>query len=496
VNKETTMSTEQLIAILLYRWRIISVLMVAGLICASLFYLVRPASYTAETTLYVAARADASATSAYDGNLLSQQRIKSYEELVTSPRITGQVVSDLKLPDSPDELASELSASSAVESIVMTVKATQGTPDGAASVANSAANSLIQVVNDLEKPRTPGAVQPVEIRVVQPASAPERASNAGLWTTLMIGLLVGLILGATFSLLRFIIDKSVKAHDELANLVSAPYLGSVPYDSSVAGNTPQQVIAGNSVAAEAVRQIRTSVQFLEIDRESRVFAVTSAVESEGKTTTAAYLAVALASTGQKVTLVEGDLRRPSLATAFGLDAAVGLTSVLSRRVSLQDAVLSTGTPGLAILPAGHLPPNPSELLGSSQMKQVIEGLRDRSDIVLIDTPPLVPVTDAAAMAECVDGYLLVCKAGKTTVTQVASAMRMLEPLSKAVVGGILTMTRQDKSGGYERYSSYVDPNRASAAIDTRDAEGNAGSYSRPTPSPSPRPSGRAHRAQG
>ena len=204
--------------------------------------------------------------------------------------------------------------------------------------------------------------------------------------------------------------------------------------------------------AEAFRQLRTNLQFIDVDRPHRVLVITSAMPSEGKTTTLANLAIALATAGHRVLVVDADLRRPKLTDLLGLDRSVGLTNVLSGRVA-PGQVIQHWAEGVDVLASGPLPPNPSELLGSTQMASTLQHLGAQYDIVLVDTPPLLPVADAAAVAPATDGVLLVCRF-KTTREQLGGAVHALQAVSAALLGTVFSMVPARGPRAYANYNSY------------------------------------------
>jgi non-specific protein-tyrosine kinase len=208
----------------------------------------------------------------------------------------------------------------------------------------------------------------------------------------------------------------------------------------------------HSQRAEAFRQLRTNLQFVDIDNSPRSIVVTSSIPAEGKSTTCANLAISLAQAGLKVVLVEGDLRRPQISDYMGIESAVGLTSVLIGRVALEDAIQPWGGDGLLfMLPCGPIPPNPAELLGSHGMAELVKQLEASADIVLIDAPPLLPVTDAAVLAALTDGAILVVASGKTRRDQVKLAAASLSNVGARLLGVVLTMV-SGRSGDANSYS--------------------------------------------
>lgn len=198
-----------------------------------------------------------------------------------------------------------------------------------------------------------------------------------------------------------------------------------------------------SPVAEAYRQLRTNIQFSSLDRPIKTLLVTSTSPEEGKSTTLANLAITMAQADRRVILVDCDLRRPVLHQLFRVGNGVGLTTVVANRDAQEIPFAPTEVPGLLLLPSGPLPPNPSELLGSNRMAEVIEQLKQQADYVLFDSPPIVVVTDAAVLASKVDGVILVIRAGKTKREYAQRAKAMLDKVNANLLGVVLNGVRYE-----------------------------------------------------
>jgi capsular exopolysaccharide synthesis family protein len=206
------------------------------------------------------------------------------------------------------------------------------------------------------------------------------------------------------------------------------------------------VASPRSPISEAYRTLRTNLGFSSLDRPLKTMVVTSPGPEAGKSTTLANLAVTLAQAEKKVVLVDCDLRRPSQHQLFGLTNEVGLTTMVMDDEAMSDPPLrETAVPGLWLLPSGPLPPNPSELLGSRRMEEIIDVLSQRADIVLFDAPPIIAVTDAAVLSSKVDGVLLVINAGGTKRDHAQSAKALLEKVNAHLVGAVLNNVKIDTS---------------------------------------------------
>jgi capsular exopolysaccharide synthesis family protein len=272
-----------------------------------------------------------------------------------------------------------------------------------------------------------------------------------------VALVVGLMLGVGLAFLLEYLDDRLKTKEDVEQVMpGVPVLGMIPTLGGWRDKASTVVVSlsdPKSPAAEAYRSLRTSVQFIGLDRSIRTLQITSPAESEGKSTTIANLAVALAGAGQRVVVVDADLRRPRIHDFFGLDHAIGLTSVLIGEVSLSRALQpAPGISHVHILPSGPIPPNPSELLASERAAEVFRTLRDHADIVLIDCPPVLPVTDATVLAHRIDATLLVVHAGHTEQRQLKRAVEMLTQVEAPLLGIVLNgLTDERAYGNKYRY---------------------------------------------
>ena len=435
-------------------WIIVIGVVVLGLGGAAGFYALRPPLYTAGLTMYVSSQQGDTAQQAYQGAQLSQQRVKSYVALINSRRVGEDVIRELGLDETPEDFTKQVTASSALDSVLIDVSVTDRSPQQAARLANSIGSVFTDLVNDLERPTQLGAQQAVAVRVVQPAEVPDRPSSTGLAVTLAAGLLIGLALGAAAALARSAMDVSITTPDQLRELVGVPNLGRIVFSQAVPKHPLTVHEDPQSPRAEAFRQLRTNLQFVAVDEPPKAIVVTSSLPSEGKTTTIVNLAIAMAYGGSRVLVIEADLRRPKVSELLGLERTVGLTSVLSGRLPPEQAIQPWGNRAFDVLASGPLPPNPSELLASNQMASMLVELRGHYDMILIDTPPLLPVTDAAAVVPATDGALLVCRYKKTSRAQLTAAAEALRNVSATLLGTVFSMVPSKGPHAYAEYKAY------------------------------------------
>jgi len=445
------------------RWKLVLAGLLVGLIAAAVLIWVTPREYAAQVTIYVSAQAGANdAVSAYQGNLLSEQKVKSYTQLLTSHRIAGDVVDQLHLDVSSGEVRNKIVASAKPETVLLTVTVRDRSPQRAREIADAVGAAFGRLVAELEQPADPARAPAVMAKVVEPAQLPTTPVIPRPAVNLALGALLGLLAGGAAALIRNALDTTVKSVDQLRRITDAPNLGAIAFDREVPLHPLVVHQRPQSPVAEAFRQIRTNLQFVDVDRQRKVIVVTSSISEEGKTTTLCNLGIALAHGGSRVVLVEGDLRRPKVADYLGLEGGVGLTSLLAGRVALGQAIQPWGRGMFDVLASGPIPPNPSELVASRQMANLLAELGTRYDVVLVDAPPLLPVTDAAALGTWCDGALLVVRHGRATRNQVATAVAALDAVSVRMLGTVLTMA---PSSGPDAYYHYYSPGRGDARHD-------------------------------
>jgi len=290
-------------------------------------------------------------------------------------------------------------------------------------------------------------------QLVTPASPPASPIKPTPLRTGVVALTVGVIFGVGLAFLFEYLDDTIKAKEELERAVPGlPVVGLIPSVADWKERKQPVVVSlsdAKSAAAEAYRSLRTSIQFMGLDRPLRTIQVTSPSAAEGKTTTIANLAVAVAQTGQRVVVVSCDLRRPRVHEFFGLSNAVGFTSVLLGDVPVSGALQNVeGTDGLMLLASGPIPPNPSELLAGRRAVEALAALLTEADVLLIDSPPVLPVTDAAVLAGRVDATLLVATAGETTRRELHRAHEVLRQVDAHLIGTVLNGVEGDAAYGY------------------------------------------------
>lgn len=433
----------------------ITLLTLVGVGSATAYSFTETATYTATSKVFVSTQSSGTTSELAQGNTFTVQRVKTYADLVGTPLVLGPVVESLGLPTTADKLAKRVAAEAPLDTSIIAISVIDTDPARAAAIANATAESLTATVQDIETPDGEGAISPVKLTSAQEATAPMSPVSPNIPLNIALGLIVGLALGLGLAALRETMDTRIRSKRDVEQLTDVPILGGIVFDPK-AKERPLIVHADpRSPRAESFRSLRTNLQYLDIGRSDRAFVITSSIETEGKSTTGANLAIALADAGNRVLLVDADLRRPKIAEYMGLDGTMGLTDLLVGTVQPDDVIQPWGKGNLSVLPAGHIPPNPSELLGSDRMTHFIGAFNDAFDVVIFDSPPLLPVTDAAILARNVGGAIVVVAAGRTHKVQLTGALAALATVGAPVSGLVLTMlpTKGPDAYGYGHYGS-------------------------------------------
>lgn len=461
------MSVAQYLRILRQQWFVVVLLATLSVGAAAAFTARQTPMYSATTQLFVSVvGSDANVADMTEGSTFIQQRVKSYADIVTSPAVLDGVIQELRLPTTSAGLAGQVTVDSPLDTVLLNVNVSDSDPTRAANIANAIAEYFPRFVAQIETPD--GQTRsPVTISVPKPAIVPSSPVSPRVPLNIALGLLVGLGVGVGAAVLRDQLNTSICGVADVEKLTGAIPLGVVPYDPG----TPKQPLVDadeQGPRAEAFRTLRTNLQFADVDHPPRVIIVTSPLPSEGKSTSACNVALTLALGGARVVLVDGDLRKPAVGKYLGISNAAGLTSVLSGRHELRDVVVTYGRDMLSILPSGPTPPNPSELLGSQQMADLLGVLANHYDMVVVDAPPLLPVTDAAVLASAADGAVLVLRHGRTRREEAQRAIQALAAVNAKLLGTVLNFApKRTRRGGYDGYGyGYGYGNSAKGGADT------------------------------
>lgn len=455
------MELSDYLRILRMRW--LGVLLITVLVvgAGAAYTFTRPKVYASDASGFVTVGSGGSALASVNDEL-AKSRAKSYEDLATSRATAQEVIDDLGLDTTPAALVGQISVTQPEDTVSIKITAKASSPRAAQELANAWVAALATQVQKIEDPLGKDRPNTPKITPVEGAEVPSTPVSPNPPRNLALALVLGLLLGFGYAMLRHTLDRRLRTPEAVQRLFSVPVVGAVPQSKSLArgadGRVPlvalEDARRGGSAngAAEAFRKLRTNLVYMRVDDPVKVIVVTSPKPSDGKSTVAANLAAAMALSGQPVTLVDGDLRRPMVAASLGVDDQVGVTDVLVGRVAARDALQTwPGEPNLRILASGKIPPNPSELLASKAMRQLLAELSAESTVI-VDAPPLLPVTDGALLTASADGALVVITTGQTLDVELDTALGNLTTVNGEALGVIMNRgSRRSMGGDYYYY---------------------------------------------
>lgn len=425
-------------------WVLIAATAVGGALGYGLSLQVAP-TYEATTTLLVTQRQTEGVVQLNDIQT-AERMANTFSRMVTLRPVLEQAIADGALPFSITDLDTAIAVNNPTGTQLLEVSARANDADIAARMANTVAAAFISS-NEAERTSRPGTVSVVEDAIAPDYPvAPRPRLNAVLAAMLAIG-----AAGAVVLLVEYL-DDTVKGPEQAQEITGLPTLGRIERFEGMRSPREQLQSATKprSTVAEAYRAARTNLTYaLDLGRERKLVLVTSPGPGEGKTTTAANLAVVFGLAGHRVCVIDTDLRRPTLHRVYGLENGEGLTTLLlAREPDIDRAVQRSIYTNVSVVTAGPLPPNPSELLGSARMQEVLERLRGRFDIVLLDSPPALVVTDASVLSTLVDGLVVVARAGKTRRGALKATIEELAQSGRPIAGVILNRVANREAGYY------------------------------------------------
>ena len=434
----------------------------------------QPKVYAASSSGYVTV-GESGTVDVLSGSTAAKERARSYAAIVSSEAVAQKIKQNTpELSLSTGQIRSSLTATAGDNAALITVSAQASSPKNAQLLANSALQATADYIKEIEQ--NPGNAQALVNGDSNAAATPPANSNTvrviplnnasvnpplvspNYQQNTLIGAVIGLVVVYTAIFLRRALDQRIRTRDDATKATGASILGVLPVSEDL---NEENIVNGDTddhIAQESIRQLRTNLRFVNVDTPPRSFIVTSAVPGEGKSTVSLSLARSLADAGSPVILIDADLRRPTVAKKLKLDAKVGLTQVLAGQVEIANAVHQLGDSNLFVLPAGRIPPNPSELLGSDKMRQLINELSEEF-IVVVDVPPLLPVTDASLLSHSVDGVILVGSIGRSHREQMTEASSILKKVNANLFGLVLNRAPRKGLGnsyyGFGYASTYV-----------------------------------------
>jgi polysaccharide biosynthesis transport protein len=488
------------------RWWLVAIALVVGLGAALAYSSLRTPMYSSTATLTYQKQTDVSSALSgltYTPTLDIDRELKTSADLLTGNTMKGRVREALAQQGKWAGSSTTVTAAPVADSNALGITATSPNAQMAAVVANAYADVFVasrlglmldqftqaqkiiqaklsryvtpqsrqdagyyQLATRLQDLRVMQALATGNYRLAEPATAATKPFAPKPVRDALLGLVIGLIGGVVAVFLAEQLDVRVRSQDEISKTLRLPIVGRLPRPSRDASREPGLAVLRepDGQSAEAFRILRGNLDYVAVDTDMQSFLVTSSALGEGKTTTACSLAVTLVRTGKRVVLVDADLRRSCVHRQFELPNRIGLTSVAAEHATLQEAlqtvelsgVVDAGgrkaasaaerPPTLRILTAGPLPPNPNEIVASERMAAIIKELESDSDLVIVDSPPFMAVGDAGALADKVDGILLVMRLGRVTRSSLRYASEFVNPLPCRKLGIAVTNVQHEGAG--------------------------------------------------
>jgi capsular exopolysaccharide synthesis family protein len=444
-----------------HRWWLIATCPIAAALVAGIVSLLLPPVYEAHVALLVRPAQPLATTDPNVANLTTDQISLTYATLMTERPLLVQVSSQLGLTVRPEDLAKEITVAPQPNTQILDVAVRDTNPALARDLANQLVAALVAEVKvfQSQETQTPNSRTGDDLVVVSPAVLPDRPVSPDVLLNVAIAFVAGLLVAGGIALLLDYLDQSIKSDDELTERVGLSAVGHIAFVPAGQGKRGELVtLDASSHASEAYKALRTSLLFSAVDHELKVIVITSAEQGEGKSRTASNLAIALAHSENKTLLVDADFRRPSQHRIFGRIRNVGLSNLLLKDVNEKDAITSVETvPNLWLLTSGPTPPNPSELLGSGRMRELMARLSEDFQYVIVDTPPVNAVTDASILAASAGGTILVVEQRRTTVPALIRARQTLDRVGAHTIGVVMNKLRA-RGGSYSyAYGYYATP---------------------------------------
>jgi succinoglycan biosynthesis transport protein ExoP len=489
-----TVSPFELLSVLWRRRVVVVATVIASVVVVLALSLRSPKQYSASAQLLF--RDPGFAQALFGNNLFStgqqepQRTTQTNIDVVTSLNVAAEAARLLKTREPVSSLLESITVNPNSNADIATIKSTRSSPREAAAVGGAVADGAIiyrretdrstvaqaeELVNQSLKTAAPGeqlklaeslrqlgvlrSLQTGDAEVIARAQPNGTPVSPKPKRDAILGLIVGLLLGCGLALLVDFLDRRLKTLEDFERVCpDYPVIASVPHTAGSARAAKH--LAGPT--GESYRMLREGLRFLDPTGGARCFVITSADESEGKSTVAVNLSTALAAIGRRVILLEADMRRPTVATMLGIGrGAPGLSDMLVSSGELEDYLVAIeSAPGLSVLPSGTVPPNSADLLSAGRMAEVLASVREAADFVIVDSPPLLPVADTRVLLRLseVDGVIMIGRAGVSRRDRVRAASRLLAQSGLRVFGLVVTDVKMTSSSGYYHYD-YEEPQR-------------------------------------
>jgi capsular exopolysaccharide synthesis family protein len=476
VRKAPSLELRDYLRILRTYWLGSLVILLLAVLAGAGWTLTQPRIYSAMASGLVQAPTGDDPSTAYAADALSKSQAQSYVQLATSLSVANAVAKSMGTGVRPAVLLSRVQATLPDSTAIIEITALGPTPQSASTLANAWVKATATQVTKVQDSGSGISGQTTRFVPLASASVPTAPISPDVKAALLLAGIIGLLIGFVYAIIRNHLDRRVRSAAYIETNFRVSVLGTIPINplltegNQLISNQPNVRTEDrhtNFAMAESLRELRTNLSYVDVDNPPKLIVVTSPRPADGKSTIAANLAEALASsTAQRVIAIDCDLRRPSLSKIFNVADGAGLTDVLSGRAQLGDVTQQVGeSSNLWVIGAGRIPPNPSELLGSRSLKEILAFLGEHA-IVILDAPPVLPVTDAVVLSNSADGVLVVVSARSTTYDQLDRTLQLVGRGGGKLLGAVLNQvpTRGQDARDYGYYGGSYYQNAEEAAI--------------------------------
>lgn len=456
-------------------WMIIVCPIVAALAAGIVSFLLPPV-YEAHVSVYVKPAQPIGLSDPNSGAVTSEVILQTYSKWITQPSIVNPVSSQLGLGLTYEQLLAKIKVTPQANTLLLDIAVQDTNRAVASDIANQLVADFTETVKQkqAEAQATQGAnAQGADnLIVTSPATPPDNPVSPNKTLNVAIAFAAGLLLALGLAFLLDYLDQSIKSDDDLIQRLGLIPIGHIAYiPAGKARQSELVALDAKSPSSEAFKALRTGVLFSTIDQQLKAIVITSPELGEGKSRTAANLAIALAQAGHKTLLIDADFRRPSQHRFFGKIRNIGLSNLIIQDATEDEAVTPVeSVPNLWLLPSGPTPPNPSELLGSARMMELMSKLWHQFTYVIVDTPPINAVTDASILAAAANATILIVEQGRTTWPALTHAKQMLDRVNANTIGVVVNKVRATSGSYYYGYGNYAPSSNGRVSANEPSAE--------------------------
>jgi tyrosine-protein kinase len=419
------------------RWVVIVSCALIALVLAGFTALRSPRVYQAQASVFFSVSVGEQSRDLASGFSYAQGLVGAYAQVASQPLVLKPVIAQLGLDVTPKALAGAVSAEVPLDTVIINLQVTNPSAEQAAKIANAVAQQLTQTVGELV-PGVSNKSAPVRVTIIAPASVPTSPSSPRIGLDLTLGLVGGLILGLILAFVRDALDARINSHRDVERVTDAPVIGTISLPNT--GASRRRWFSGRrSRVEDRARELRTNFQHVRVARQSRSVVFTSAHEDRATALTVASLGVELAHAGMRTLMVDGDLRKPSLAAWFGVEETRGLSSVLQGEAEWWEVIQHRPPRLFSVLPAGPPMADPGALMRSSTIAGLMAEFAEHYDVVLIKSPPVLRVADGLLFCRIADGTVVVADEPRMESDDLSEELHALG-VADAVVLGIVLMT--------------------------------------------------------